>query len=237
MESGAAHHPPFSPRRSGIQVKVCGITRLEDALLAVRLGAAAIGFNCWRGSPRWIAPAQARAIGQALPAGVARVGVFVDATVLEIERIAAAAGLTMIQLHGDETPALGLALRRPILRAFRKRAMDSIAEMLAWPAPAILLDAAVAGAYGGTGRAADWSLARALARRRALVLAGGLGPANLALAIAEVRPAAVDLNSGVESAPGIKDHALLRASFELLREIPGAPSSTAGAGTQWEVPA
>lgn len=199
-----------------VRVKVCGITRLEDARLAAALGGAAVGFNFWRGSPRCITPSQARRIGEVLPPQVARIGVFVNATAPEIERVASAAALSAVQLHGDEPPWLAGALPLPVVRAFRRCGPEAAAELVRYPCAAVLLDASVPAAYGGTGQLADWQLAERVARARKLILAGGLGPHNLQDAIAAVRPYAVDLNSGVERAPGQKDPALLHQAFAVL---------------------
>jgi phosphoribosylanthranilate isomerase len=206
-----------------VRVKVCGITRLEDARLAAALGAAAVGFNFWSQSPRCIAPARARRIGEALPAQVDKVGVFVNATLSEIERVAAEAKLSAIQLHGEESPALARALALPVLRAFRRRGQGAEPEMLRYPCAAVLLDASVPAAYGGTGQLADWELAGRVARSRRLILAGGLTPQNLVAAVTSVRPYGVDLNSGVELSPGRKDPDLLRAAFAALSRWGTAP--------------
>lgn len=211
-----------------VRVKICGITRAQDARLAARLGAAAVGFNFWNGSPRRIAPARARRIGELLPPSVTRVGVFVDAALPEILRIVREARLDAVQLHGDEPRALAQALPVPVVRAFRRRGPESAPELLGYPCAAVLLDASVPAAYGGTGQLCDWEVAARVARARRLILAGGLGPHNLAQAVAAVRPYAVDLNSGVERAPGEKDPGKLRAAFAAL--APSKSHVTAAAG-------
>jgi phosphoribosylanthranilate isomerase len=184
--------------------KVCGITRLTDALHAARHGATAVGFVFWPGSPRFVRAERAAEIVGELPAGVTAVGVFVNQPVDEIRRVAAAARITAIQLHGDEPPAVGDALGWPVWRAV---ALPHAADVLdAWPGgTTILLDAHDPVRRGGTGRAVDWAQAAAIAARRRVVLAGGLTPDNVADAIAAVRPAGVDVSSGVEEAPGVKD--------------------------------
>lgn len=184
--------------------KVCGMTRLTDALHAVRHGATAVGFIFWPKSPRAVSAARAAEIVRELPAGVTTVGVFVNQPVDEIRRVAAASGITAIQLHGDEPPAVADALAWPVWRAV---ALPHAAAVLpVWPADTIiLLDADDPVRRGGTGRAIDWSEAARIAARRRVVLAGGLTPENVGEAIAAVRPFGVDVSSGVEEAPGVKD--------------------------------
>ena len=187
--------------------KVCGITRMGDALHAVEHGATALGFVFWPESPRYIAPDRAAAIVRELPPTVATVGVFVNQPVDEIERMAAAAGITTIQLHGDELPLHAIALQGRDRNVWRAMSLADARETLAtWPAAVmILLDAHDRVRRGGTGRAIDWRAAAGLARDRPIVLAGGLTPDNVQDAIAIVRPAGVDVSSGVEEAPGVKD--------------------------------
>ena len=201
-------------------VKVCGITNLEDALAAVESGADALGFNFYQRSPRYIAPDDARRIISELPSSVMSVGVFVNESGPEqVARIADAAGLTAVQLHGDESPEYCYALReRFTIKALR--AKEGFRPQVAkdYETDAILLDAYEKGERGGTGRVVDWEMAR---RVRELVpqlfLAGGLSPENIAEAIMTVEPYAVDVCSRVESAPGQKDHELLRAFVAAAR--------------------
>jgi phosphoribosylanthranilate isomerase len=185
-------------------LKVCGITRLSDAQLAVAHGATALGFVFWPRSPRAVTAEQAAAIAAALPPGVMRVGVFVNESIDGIRRIAGQAGLTAVQLHGDEPPAYAEALPWPV---FRSATVDGAGGLdPAWgEGTTLLLDAADVVRRGGTGQQVDWARAAALAGERRIVLAGGLTPANVAEAIATVRPYGVDVSSGVEEAPGIKD--------------------------------
>jgi phosphoribosylanthranilate isomerase len=205
-----------------VRVKVCGITRPEDARLAVVLGAAAIGFNFWRLSPRYVEPARALRIGALLPPQITRIGVFVDADLPQILRIARDASLSAVQLHGEEPPSLARSLPLPVVRAFRRRGSEHAPELLRYPCAAVLLDAHVPGAHGGTGQRSDWRLAVRVARLRRLVLAGGLNPENLVEALVAVKPYGVDLNSGVEQAPGKKDPDLLRQAFTVLSQSAGA---------------
>lgn len=199
-------------------VKICGITREADARLAVDLGATAIGFVFWPSSPRTISPREARAIVDTLPPFVTAVGVFVNAGRDEIEAAAREANLGAVQLHGDETPDLARSLSR---RAIKAIALDENAEqrVLDWSEAMVLLDAHDPARRGGTGRVIDWDRAASIAQTREVILAGGLGPANVADAVARVRPAGIDVSSGVEAAPGIKDPEKLRALFEALARV------------------
>jgi phosphoribosylanthranilate isomerase len=191
------------PTSRGPILKICGMTRVGDALHAVREGATAIGFVFWKGSPRYIEPARAGEIAAVLPAIVTTVGVFVNESVDAIRATARLAGLRMVQLHGDEeTPAYVEQLDQPVMRAVT---LDTLVETTkTWPAATtLLLDSP---SRRSAGRAAvDWPRAAVITRGRRVVLAGGLTPGNIEEAIATVRPMGVDVASGVESAPGVKD--------------------------------
>jgi len=198
-----------------IFVKICGTTRREDAEAAVNGGAAAIGFVFWPASPRAVDPATAAAIARTLPPDVERVGVFVNQGADEINAIADVVGLSAIQLHGDEGPGFAASLARPVIKAISVD--EEGAADREWPADVMMLvDAHDPVRRGGTGRSADWAIAAALARRRRVLLAGGLTPENVAGAISAVRPYGIDVSSGVESSPGIKDHARLDALFRAV---------------------
>jgi len=199
-------------------VKICGITRAEDARLAASLGATAIGFIFWPSSPRAISPLRARAIVDALPASVTTVGVFVNAGRDEIEAAADEANLQAVQLHGDETPDLARSLSRRVIKAIPLTG-DIDERVNEWSGTMLLLDAHDAARRGGTGRVVDWDRAAAIARAHDIILAGGLGPGNVADAVARVRPAGIDVSSGVESSPGIKDPGKLRALFDALAGV------------------
>jgi phosphoribosylanthranilate isomerase len=199
-------------------VKICGITRVEDALHAVNLGATAIGFVFWTSSPRAVSPEKARAIVAELPASVTSVGVFVNASAQEIEAASGTARLDAVQLHGEESPELARSLSRRVIKAIPLDA-DAEQRINDWPDTMVLLDAHDRERRGGTGRVIDWDRAAAIARRREVILAGGLGPVNVAEAIARVRPAGIDVSSGVESSPGVKDPEKLRALFEALSRV------------------
>lgn len=185
-------------------VKVCGITRLTDALHAVQHGADALGFVFWPRSPRYVAPDRAAAIIAELPSNVTTVGVFVNETLDGIRAVVSRARLAAVQLHGDEPPAYADALGWPVLRSVT---VDEAAEACGtWPLDTVfLVDAHDPVRRGGTGATVDWKRAAALARQRRVVLAGGLTPENVSQAIAAVRPYGVDVSSGVEEAPGVKD--------------------------------
>jgi phosphoribosylanthranilate isomerase len=185
-------------------IKICGITRLSDARHAVRAGATALGFVFWAESPRSITPAEAGEIIQAIEAPVTTVGVFVNESVDVIRAVVEETGIQAVQLHGDEPPSYARQLNLPLLRSAR---VDTALETArAWPAETtLLLDAADPVRRGGTGIRVDWPGAASVARLHRVVLAGGLTPVNVAEAIAAVRPAGVDVSSGVEASPGIKD--------------------------------
>jgi phosphoribosylanthranilate isomerase len=180
-------------------VKICGITRLDDALAAIAAGASALGFNFYPKSPRYIEPDRAAPILAALPAGVTRVGVFVNESGAAI---AARLGLDVVQLHGSASALHGSASAPPGLRLWRAVAAGSPLDDP--NAEAFLIDAPAGPQYGGAGRTFDWSLARDTGRR--IILAGGLDASNVRQAIEIARPWGVDACSRLESAPGVKDH-------------------------------
>lgn len=197
------------------RVKICGVTRLEDAQFAVELGAAALGFNFYPPSPRYGSPASAREIILKLSPLVVAVGVFANETKDDhVAGVAEEAGVTAVQLHGPEFPSLDRALAK--FRLIRAVAVgngfraETLREL---QADAFLLDAFDTKFLGGTGKPFDWSLARAANNFGTIILAGGLTPENVGQAIRDVRPFAVDVASGVESEPGIKDPAKLRDFF------------------------
>jgi phosphoribosylanthranilate isomerase len=201
-------------------VKICGITRREDALFAAGLGAAAVGFVFWPGSPRFIEPIAAGDIARGLPASVTPVGVFVNQPAEHVNAVAQALGLGAVQLHGTETPEYCARITAPVIKTvpvgsgFR---MTAIADLPA--GVTVLLDVDDPVARGGTGRAVDWIVAREVARARRTILAGGLTPENVVTAIRTVEPGGVDVSSGVESDPGIKDHRRLRRFFDAIRSF------------------
>jgi phosphoribosylanthranilate isomerase len=201
-----------------MMVKICGITRTEDAAVAVSLGATALGFIFWPGSPRRIAPAAAAAISDSVPQHVWKVGVFVDGEIADVRRAVEDAHLTAVQLHGSESPAFAAALNIRIIKALTLERLERPEVFDDWTGVPILLDAHDPVQKGGTGRTIDWDRARQFAVRHEVILAGGLRPENVAEAVARVQPYGIDVSSGVEAAPGVKDHGKLRRLFEALRE-------------------
>jgi phosphoribosylanthranilate isomerase len=203
-----------------VRVKICGITRLEDARLAVSLGADALGFNFYEKSPRCLSPSEAWAILRKLPAMVSTVGVFVNWDDSSIIALAKSLRLSAVQLHGDESDVIASRCAKffPVIKAFRTGPKFSLAEMKRYSgAASFLLDAAPptegSSIYGGTGQLANWKVAAGAAKKFPVLLAGGLTPENVGEAIVAVRPYAVDVASGVESRPGKKDPSKLRAFF------------------------
>lgn len=200
-------------------VKICGITRVEDALAASCLGARALGFVFHAGSPRYVAPALAAKIVRELPPFVAVVGLFVNADASSVERVIEQVPLNLLQFHGEETPALCGQFHIPYIKAVRVKAGLDLLQyaQLYGASRGLLLDAHSDGAHGGTGTIFDWSL---IPRELPLpiVLAGGLNPANVGDAIRAVRPSAVDVSSGIEASPGIKDAHKMAAFFQGVRD-------------------
>jgi len=194
-----------------VRVKICGITTVEDALHAAASGADALGFVFFDKSPRCVTPAAAREIITELPPFITAVGLFVNEAPERIGQIVESCGLDLIQLHGDEPPEACLFPPRRVIKALRVRDAASLAGHEAYQVSALLLDAWVAGTYGGTGHTFSWEQAAKVAGERPVVLAGGLTPENVAQAVREVHPWAVDVSSGVESTPGRKDPAKVAA--------------------------
>ncbi|MDQ7051854.1 MAG: phosphoribosylanthranilate isomerase [candidate division KSB1 bacterium] len=205
-----------------VRVKICGITRLEDARRAVDLGADAVGFIFYRKSPRFVEPGHAAEISAQLPPGVCRVGVFVDTPPEAIRRIAREVPLHAIQFHGPYLPEAAGALsdfkRIGVVRV-RNDILPEQWQPYRRHIDAMLLDTYRRDAYGGTGQPFAWQHAKQLPEDLRLILAGGLGPDNILQAINDVRPYAVDVNSGVESAPGVKDANKLHELFQQLRKV------------------
>jgi phosphoribosylanthranilate isomerase len=225
MNPGEAAHVGSGPR-----IKICGVTRREDADLAVELGAAALGFVFWKGSPRLIPLDRARAIARGLQPFVERVGVFVDEDVEAVAATAEAVPLSAVQLHGDEDVAVAGALARPVIKAVSP-AHGRAAEVASrWPPWILLLvDVHDPSRRGGTGEVADWDWAAELAALRPIVLSGGLRAENVEQAVTKVRPYGLDVSSGVERAPGIKDAAKLKDFFAAVRACEGRSGATGGA--------
>ena len=203
-------------------VKICGMTRPQDAELAASLGASALGFIFWPGSPRSVSAATAKAIAASVPSNVLKVGVFVDQPAGDVARIMDQAGIDVAQLHGHESPEYCRQLMAsPSTRAiFKAVAPENGSVNIDEVDPEIILlvDAHDPQRYGGTGKTVNWDSAREIAATRKTILAGGLTAANIKLAVRTVRPYGVDVSSGVESAPGIKDPGRLRSFFEALHD-------------------
>lgn len=196
-----------------VKVKICGITNLEDASLAVELGADALGF-IFASSPRQITPQKARAIICGIPPFVKTVGVFVNEAPATIREVVQHCGLDLVQLHGDESPALCEELMPCTIKAIRIEDESSLQKSQPYQGKvrALLLDTYSKERVGGTGKTFDWKLAIKIKKMGTpIILSGGLGPSNIDLAIHTVRPYAIDVNSGVEEYPGKKNHILLKA--------------------------
>jgi len=200
-----------------ILVKICGVTTVEDAVLAAELGASAIGLVFWPGSPRFVEVRQAREIVAALPPLVSAIGVFVNQAE-HAAQVAREVGLSAVQFHGDEPPGSYLAFPARVIKAIAVR--DDSAEDAAAAVPpgvTVLLDAHDPVRRGGTGQLIDWSISGKIARQRRVILSGGLTAENAVEAVAAVAPYAIDVSSGVERVAGRKDPAKLRALFAALR--------------------
>ena len=212
------------------KIKICGIKTVGDALAAMDAGADLIGFNFYPKSPRYIEVGRCRDIMSVMRkyGHITYVGVFVNASVTEIYATMETLGLSLAQLHGEETPEMMIALAGKAFKAFRgvPQSLDGFARD---QAPALLVDAAVKGAYGGTGITADWDHAAEVAKRYPLLLAGGLTPENVAEAVRRVSPWGVDVASGVESSPGVKDANKMQA---FVREIKSSAAPTVAVQSQ-----
>jgi phosphoribosylanthranilate isomerase len=207
-----------------MKIKICGITNTEDAEVAVAAGADALGFVMYRKSPRWVEPVVARSIIAGLPPFVLAVGVFVNEEAAKVRTLMDECGFVLAQLHGDESAGYCQNLGRPVLKAIRLKDRATLLALAEFQGRAnvrgVLIDAFSDQAYGGTGQTVDWTLAEEAARSTRVILAGGLGPANVAGAIRLVRPYGVDVSSGVEKSPGKKDHHKLKAFIEAARLVP-----------------
>ncbi len=204
-----------------IKIKICGITNLEDAGVAVEAGADALGFVFYSPSPRCIESALAKRIIAQLPPFVIPVGVFVNHDQETIRNVFDECGLAFAQLHGEETPAFCESLGRPVLRALRLRDRGSLLALAEYKGRmgvrGFVVDAFSTEAYGGTGQTGDWSLAREVAQAAPILLAGGLTANNVQEAIRKVQPYGVDVSSGVEKSPGQKDHDKIRTFTQAVR--------------------
>lgn len=206
-----------------VKVKICGLTNAEDAAVAVEAGADAVGFVFHKKSPRCAEVEAVKAIVRQLPPFVLPIGVFVNEEAKVVRDVMDSCGLALAQLHGDETAAYCETLGRPVLKAIRLKDRRSFLALAEFQGRAgvrgFLVDAFSPDAYGGTGQVADWSLAAEAASVARILLAGGLTPGNVAQAIEQVHPYGVDVSSGVEAAPGKKDHAKVRAFVQAVRFV------------------
>lgn len=204
-----------------MRIKICGITNSRDARRAIECGADFLGFNFYPGSPRYVTPAKARLMVRRLPKSVAAVGVFVNEPEDQVLAIARRVGLKYLQLHGDESPAEVARLARevPVIKALRMKKPFRTAQVARYVrASALLLDGYDRRRRGGTGKTFDWKIARRLSSRSRIFIAGGLAPENVAEAVRIARPYAVDVSSGVETRPGKKDPARLKAFARAVLE-------------------
>ena len=193
-----------------VEVKICGLTNLTDALTASENGADYLGFVLYPGSPRHIAPAALERLVGKLPPKCRTVGVFVNEQPGRVVDIARSCGLHAVQIHGDEAAQEFAGLPWTLWRAVRLAGGAWLPDPGQWPAARVVVDAAAPG-YGGSGETADWDRAAELARQRPVLLAGGLTPDNVAEAVRRVQPVGVDVASGVEARPGVKDPSLVKA--------------------------
>lgn len=206
------------------EVKICGITNKEDAVCAVQCGAVALGFIFYPPSPRYIKPDDAKKIIMTLPEKIISIGVFVNETSERIKKIMEYCGLDMIQLHGDESPEFcrEFPLSSTIKAVELKKETD-INRTFNYDVAAILVDSRHAGLYGGTGKKANWELAERIKEKKLLILSGGLNETNIAAALKNIAPNALDINSGVEASPGRKDHKKLYQIFKIIRATHAKP--------------
>lgn len=223
------------------RIKHCGITTVEDAHRAAEAGAWALGMIFWAGSPRRCELDEAQLIGHALRRTLNLVGVFVNARLEEIDSVVQATGLSHVQLHGDEGPVFCSEVARrtgaKVIKAVRVQSRATLQAAVAYHTDFIVLDAHVEGVPGGTGRTIDWNLVREAKLGPPVILSGGLHPGNVTAAIAATEPFAVDIASGTERSPGVKDPDKLVALYRAVREADGdpvdedAPASAVGGGS------
>ena len=202
-----------------VQIKICGITNIDDALAAASAGADALGFVFHPASPRYVTPGKTREIVAVLPPSTCVVGVFVNLAAVEVLQIAELCGLDFIQLHGAETQGYCRRLpRERVIKALSFRSEEEFAAMAGYPVRAFLVDAHDPVRFGGTGKTCDWNLAGKAAARHPLILAGGLNEENILSALEAVHPMAVDVSSGIEASPGKKDHEKIRSVISAVKK-------------------
>lgn len=201
-----------------MKVKICGITNIEDALLAEQLGADAIGFIFYKASKRYISPEVAELISNNLSAFTLKVGVFVNETEDEINRIAKAAKLNLIQLHGDEMPELAPRLLLPSIKSFRIKEDFDFSLLEKYPSANFLLDTFSQNEFGGTGKTFDWNIIPLPIRSR-IIIAGGVSEKNVEEIFTKINPYAVDVSSSLEISPGKKDHDKMKSFFQIINQL------------------
>ncbi|MBF0126555.1 MAG: phosphoribosylanthranilate isomerase [Magnetococcales bacterium] len=200
------------------RIKICGITNTADALAAVEAGADALGFVFYSRSKRYVTPGQVAKILPDIPPFITITGLFVNACRDEIREVMACCRMDVLQLHGDEAPGECRGLPGRVIKAIRVASPEDLYGLERYPVSAVLLDAKVGAHYGGSGCSFDWSLLKEYRSPTPLILAGGLNPENVATAVRQVRPYAVDVSSGVESSPGIKDHEKMAHFIRRVRQ-------------------
>jgi phosphoribosylanthranilate isomerase len=202
-----------------MKIKICGITNVDDALLTAELGADALGFIFVKTSPRYIRPSTARKIIEELPPFIVPVGVVADAEHDDILELIDETGIRCLQLHGNESPEQLEYFRIPVYKSFRVNKDFSLKTLQQYKGSVYLLDTYVEGILGGTGKTFDWEIAIKAKIYGHIILSGGLKPENITEAVKKVRPYAIDVNSGVESAPGKKDKNKLEHLFKIIRSL------------------
>ena len=204
-------------RDTQVKVKICGMTNLKDVKVAVDGGVDAVGFIFYKKSPRSVTMQAVREIVLELPPFVDSVGVFVNETAEQINKIADHCKLDRVQLHGDESPAFCKKIRRRVIKVIRVKDIQSLKKLSDYPVSSFLLDTFSEDQYGGTGKVFDWNLAYPAKKYGPIILAGGLTPINVHQAIQRIQPYGVDVCSGVESQPGIKDHKKIKAFLKNVK--------------------
>lgn len=201
-----------------MKIKICGITNIEDALLAEKLGADAVGFIFYEQSKRYVSPEAAKSISQKLSAFTLKVGVFANESVEEINRIAAIAKLNIIQLHGDEKPEMTSKLPLPSVKSFRVDERFDFSVLDNYPCTNFLLDTFSQSEFGGTGKAFDWNVIPYSIRNR-VIIAGGVSEYNVEAIFTKINPYAVDVSSSLEELPGKKDHKKMISFFQIINQL------------------
>ena len=200
-----------------VKIKICGMTQLKDALFAIEQGADAVGFIFYKKSPRSTTMKTVRDIILKLPPLAGTVGVFVGETVERVNKVADYCGLDMVQLHGDESPAFCRKIHRRVIKAFRVKDFQSLKKLQKYSVSGFLLDTFSDNLHGGTGKTFDWNLVLPAKKIGPVILAGGLTPSNVRQAVSQARPYGVDVCSGVEKSPGVKDPEKVRAFLTNIR--------------------